>query len=53
MLILINSLNVDYIYKKQELWWAIDEICNHRKILFYNIHPTTYSIFLQLFPPYF
>ena len=41
-----NSLNVDYIYKKQELWWAIiDEICNHRKILFYNIHPTTYSIF--------
>jgi hypothetical protein len=41
-----STLEIDYIYRNQQLWWAIiDEICNHRKILFYNIHPSTYSIF--------
>ena len=41
-----SKLTVSYIKRNQELWWCIiDEISNKRKVLNYNVHQTTYSIF--------
>tara|TARA_Y100001970_G_C14168081_1_gene822519 strand:+ start:271 stop:1311 length:1041 start_codon:yes stop_codon:yes gene_type:complete len=43
-----SNITVNYLKRDQELWWSIiDEICNKRKILNYNVHKTTYSIFYK------
>ena len=32
--------------KKDSLWWClIDEICNHKKVLQFPVHPSVYSLF--------
>ena len=41
-----NIKRILYLDKTTEFWWAIiDEICNHKRILYYSIHETVYKIF--------
>ena len=41
-----NNLNVKKKLKNDEFWWSyIDEICNHKKIIYFPVHYNTFSIF--------
>ena len=45
-----NSIVKRVFYKTKEdsLWWClIDEICNHKKVLNFSIHPSVYTIFYK------
>ena len=41
-----NIKRILYLDKTTEFWWAIiDEICNHKRVLYYSIHESVYKIF--------
>jgi len=43
-----NILNIGLIERKAHLWWAlIDEICNHRRVLNFKVHPSVYNLFYR------
>ena len=43
-----KNLSIKYLDSKVELWWTLmDEICNHQKILTYNIHHSVYNLFYK------
>ena len=40
--------SITFIEKQNELWWClIDEICNHKKILYFPIHKSVYELFFK------
>ena len=43
---------VFYKTKANTLWWClIDEICNHKKVLNFPVHPSVYTTFSVFGPP--
>ena len=41
-----NIKRILYLDKTTDFWWGIiDEICNHKRILYYSIHQSVYKIF--------
>jgi len=41
-----KNTSIKYLDSNVELWWTlIDEICNHRKIITYDIHKSVYQLF--------
>ena len=42
------QINVEKIMKNDNLWWClIDEICNYKKVLNFDIHKSVYTLFYQ------
>ena len=41
-----NIKRILYLDKTTDFWWAIiDEICNHKRVLYYSIHNSVYKLF--------
>lgn len=39
-------ITLNNVPRKQELWWClIDEICNHQKVINFDVHRSVYNIF--------
>jgi len=43
-----NYINLRNIERSNQLWWClIDEICNHRKVVNFDVHFSVYNTFFQ------